>query len=271
LLSLVPWLLLGVAAPTAARAQREQSIYADAGLTSRYLWRGRDFGSAVLGAGAGIPYWSAPLDGPQYGLLFDTRAWLALGSRDEQKAASQVRLRAQFVATSGADIEHVWEFRAGYAGYALPSALRGAPDHSSEVDGTVTAPMMFERQNAPIRPSLSVGHDFERFDGTRAALGVRQDKEVQRTRLEWSLEVSGSDYGGRTARSRAFGYEATTFALFVGRTPSAMSPGSSPSAMPVSRWREYGVTLAVIAPAGGLSRARLAAGVRLGAGRSTPW
>jgi hypothetical protein len=53
------------------------------------------------------------------------------------------------------------------------------------------------------------------------------------------------------------------FDLFIGRTPSGAVAGPPLYAF----YKQYGLTLGLMAPRGGLSHFRASAGVRLGAGR----
>lgn len=260
------------AASTPAPAQREHSVYAEVSATSRYLWRGHNFGTGpTVIPGLGIPYWLTPPIGPQRGFLIDAHGWLALSSRDRRRFQDQLRVRAQFVATSAQETNDSWAFRVGSAGYAFPS--RDAKSrYSAELFATAIGPMLFERQNTPFRPYVWVGHDFERFDGTLALLGVRQDKELNGFALELDIEASASDYRSTpNGPARGFSYHATSIELFVGRTPSTVSPGPTPSAPPRSSWRQYGVVLGLLASRGGFSRLRGVFGVRFGMGQDPPW
>ena len=260
------WLtLLALIAPVVARAQRDETIYVDGSLSSRYLWRTRDFGGAVAEVGAGVPYSFTNPTQPQRALLGDVHTWIPLTSWDRRQADQQTRMRVQLVATSDKSVGHNWELRAGYAGYVRPWTTGLASHYASEGFGMLTAPLILERRNIPIRPYLSASHDDGRFAGTRAALGVLQEKELFKNSLQWTIEMSGSDYG------RRFGYEGIALDLFGGRTPSSVRAGPTPDAVPVEYWKQYGIVLDVIVPARGLRATRAGVGVRLGAGRSPPW
>lgn len=260
-------MLLTFVVPTLALAQRDETIYVDGSLSSRYLWRTRDFGGAVLEAGAGLPYWWTNPTRPQRGLLADVHTWFPLTSWDQRQTNQQTRMRVQFVATSDKRAGHNWELRAGYAAYVRPWTTGLARSYASEGSVMLTAPLILERRNIPIRPYASVNYDDGLFNGTRAALGILQEKELFRNSLQWSLEMSGNNYNTLSG----FGYEGIALNLFGGRTPSSVSPGPTPEAIPVEYWKQYGLVLDVIVPSRGLKFTRAGLGIRLGAGRSPPW
>lgn len=252
-------LVLMLILPMAARGQRDETIYVDGAISTRYLWRSRDLGGGAAELGAGVPWWWTNPTQPQRGILLDARSWIPFTSWDSRKPDQQNRMRAQLVATSDKVVGDGWELRLGYAGYVRPFSLTGSPSYSSELTATLTAPLILERQNSPVRPYVSVAHDLDYFDGTRAALGLVQEKELFRTTLEWTLEASANDYG------HSLGYEGIAFSLFAGKTPSRVTTDL------VQLWTQRGITLDIIVPALGLKASRLGVGVRLGAGRSPPW
>ena len=259
------WTLLLAIAPSILSAQRDESMYVDASVASRYLWRTQDFGGPLAELGAGLPFWWTNPTQPQRGFLIDAHSWIPATSWDARKSSQQTRVRAQFVATSDRSLRHNWEVRADYSGYLRPQAAPGLPTFASEVSATLTTPMYFERRNIPVRFYASAQRDLDYYDGTRGVAGVEQDKELFGTTLHWTVEGSANNYASRRTT-----YEGLALDLFVGKTPHAVSVGSDPTDL-VAYWKQYGLALDVLVPGQGLKGTRAGVGIRWGTGRSPPW